>query len=113
MTEAIVIAVLGVIGVLVSALLSFHAGRAVSKSQSFALDTDTLIKLSNKVQELSQQVIDLKNEVDDVKDKNRVLWAYTYQLLDQLRKHKIKPVVPPEELMDDPKLATLLKWINE
>lgn len=111
--ENIIVAILGVLGVIISALLSFHAGRSVSKANAFSINANTLVMLSDKVHALSEDVINLKNEIDDLKDKNRVLWAYTYQLLDQLRKHKIKPVAPPEELMDDPKLATLLKWINE
>jgi len=106
-------AIISAAAVIIGALLSFHAGRLMNKSQAFAINSETLIKLSDKVRDLSQEIIELKNQIDDVKDKNRVLWAYTYQLLDQLRRHKIKPVPPPDELMEDQKLATLLKWINE
>jgi len=105
--------IIAAFAVLASALLAFHAGRAVSKSQSMSLNTDTLVKLSDKVRALSEEVIQIRNELDNVKDKNRVLWQYTYALIEQIKSHKIKPILPPTELESDPKIMKIIKAINE
>jgi len=113
MSETVLVSIIGAAAVVIGALLSFHAGRLMNKSQAFAINTDTLLKLSDKVQKLSQEILDIRNELDDVQDKNRVLWTYLYQVLDVMKKRGVRPPRPPADLENDEKLMELIKWINE
>jgi len=113
MNEAVIVAIIAGAVAIISASISFWAGRAVNKAQSFSINVDTLMKLTDKVESLSQDIIDIRNELDDVKDKNRMLWAYIYQLLDIMKQKRIKPPQPPEGLKDDDRMTALLNWIYE
>lgn len=105
--------IIAAVAVIFAAILAFHAGRAVNKAQSVSLNSTTLMALSDKVRELSDEIIKIRNELDEVKDKNRVLWQYTYALIEQMKTHKIKPLSPPAELESDPKIMKVIKAINE
>lgn len=98
------------------ALVSFHSGRALSKSQRNAVDIKSLIDLSvqvtqlqTKLQDTSNAMMELRNEVDDFEDKNRVLWQYVYALLESHNKNGIPIPPPPADLKTDPKLVELIK----
>ena len=103
------IAVITVVGSIIVALIAFHAGRGVAKSQKNALDVETLIKLSTRVQDMSDELLKMKNQVEKFEDKNRVLWQYVYALIENMQSHDLTPPEPPAELETDPVLVKLLK----
>jgi hypothetical protein len=113
MSESLLVGILGTAVAMAGALLSFHAGRTLNNANAHSINAKTLIELSDKVRELTREVIEIHNELDDVKDKNHMLWAYVYQLLDGYKKNDITPPEPPAELKDDAQMSSLLKWINE
>lgn len=98
------------------ALLGFHGGRTLSKAQRNAVDIKSLIDLSVRVEQLNIKLQDtmnsqaeLRNEVDDFEDKNRILWQYVYALIESHNTHGIPIPPPPDELKADPKLIELIK----
>ena len=112
MEATIIVALIGA----AVALLSFHGGRAVSKAQKNMIEADTLGKLSSQIIDLQgkyntlhTEQLSLKNQVEKLDDKNRILWQYVYALLEQIKKKKLTPIKPPVELESDPRLMKLLK----
>ena len=97
-------------------LLTFHGSRAINKANKNLMDADTLGKLATQIIDLQgkystlhSEQLTLKNQVEKLDDKNRVLWQYVYALIEQLKKKKLTPVKPPVELESDPQLMKLLK----
>ena len=101
-------AVIGAVALVAVALLSFHGGRALSRSQRFQIDATSLVNLTTEVQRLHGEVIEMKNRMDDIEDENRLLWHYTYALIENDRRHGVVPVDPPAQLLKDEKLKELL-----
>lgn len=50
---------------------------------------------------------ELRRKVSDFEKHNRVLWKYLIALIEQLKRHDIKPVAPPDELKSDPEIMRL------
>jgi cell division protein FtsB len=80
------------------------------------IEADTLGKLSSQIIDLQgkyntlhTEQLSLKNQIEKLDDKNRVLWQYVYALIEQLKKKKLTPIKPPTELESDPQLMKLLK----
>jgi len=101
-------AIITVIGAIIVALLSFHGGRALTKSQKNVVDIDALVKLSAEVQRLNDNLIKVKNQVEKYEDKNRILWQYVYQLIENNHRFDMQSPRPPVELESDPVLIKLL-----
>lgn len=100
--------IVAIIGAIVS-LLTFHGGRALSRSQANSIDAKTLIELSTQVRILHTEFITISNKFDKLEDKVRVMWQYIYALIGQLDKNDITPEQPPVELESDPVLIKLLR----
>jgi hypothetical protein len=110
--KEIIIAIIGAVGVIATALLAFHRGKGLEKSQQSSVDIKSIIELSKEVRELHGNFIALQNKVDKMEDKIRVMWQYIYALIGQLNDNKISPIAPPAELDSDPVLMKLLKKIK-
>jgi cell division protein FtsB len=112
MEATIIVALIGA----AVALLSFHGGRAVNKAQKNMIEAETLGKLSTQIIDLQgkyntlhNEQLSLRNQLEKLDDKNRILWQYVYTLIEQIKKKKLTPVTPPAELESDPQLIKLLK----
>jgi hypothetical protein len=97
-------------------LLTFHGSRAINKANKNMIEADTLGKLSSQIIDLQGKYnalhsdqIKLKNDIEKIDDKNRVLWQYVYALIEQIKKKKLTPIKPPIELESDPRLMKLLR----
>jgi len=112
MEPTIIVAIIGA----AVGLLTYHGSRAINKANKNMIEADTLGKLSLQIIELQGKYsalhtdqLKLKNDIEKIDDKNRVLWQYVYALIEQLKKKKLTPIKPPIELESDPRLMKLLK----
>lgn len=67
-----------------------------------------IVALQAQIDKDSRERLDLQKKLAEFETRNRVLWKYLIALLEQIRKHRIKPVPPPEELQSDPEIIKLL-----
>lgn len=104
--ESAVIAALGAVFI---AILSFLGGRTHQKAQANAVDIQSLIDLSNKVESQAEKIGDTNKRIDKLESKISVMWQYIYNLVEQLRTNGIVPQKPPAELESDPILMKLIK----
>jgi peptidoglycan hydrolase CwlO-like protein len=105
MDSGVIIALITAGATIAASLIAFHAGRAGRVAQN----ADTLIDLQNQTQKFSNELIEVKKQLDSFNHKNSVLWKYVYALVEQLRTNDIVPVPPPSELETDPKLIALIR----
>jgi chromosome segregation ATPase len=84
------------------------------KAQRVARD-ERMLELESQVTALQAQVDkdardrdELRKKLGEYEFKNRVLWKYTIALLEHMKKHRIKPPLPPENLTD-PDILKLVK----
>ena len=104
--ESAIIAALGAVFI---AILSFLGGRTHQKAQTNAVDIQSLIDLSTKVESQSERLSLLSGRIDKLDSKITIMWQYIYALVEQLRGNGIVPVKPPAELESDPVLMRLIK----
>lgn len=109
---------IGAIATIIVAVIALWGSRFTSRSNSNAVDVDTLRKLIADVEAQHKEILKLQNEVEEIRDlfkkledKTRVMWQYIYALIDFIKKHVpgFPPPMPPKDLESDPKLMELLK----
>ena len=105
MNDGIVDAIIGAIGIAVGSMIAYLAGNTKRKLEN----TESLVKLTDQVNKLSDDLFSLKRQVDKLEDKMRVMWQYIYALITQIKNEHLTPVKPPAELESDPVLQKLFK----
>lgn len=115
-TKQLVEVLIAILATVVLPLGIFHGSRAVTKAQKNMIEADTLGKLSSQIidlqgkyNDLHKEQLSLRNQIEKLDDKNRILWQYVYALIEQIKKKKMTPIAPPIELESDPQLIKLLK----
>lgn len=99
----------GAVVAFIAAVLTFLAGRATSKANANAVDVETFQKLVAKVENQTETLYKLRDDLMLVKSSNRALWEYVYELIDFIKSKGHIPPNPPEDLDTNPKLIKLLK----
>lgn len=84
-----------------------QAKRAERDEQIEALQS-SVAALQVQVDRDARERNDLRQKLSAFEVNNRVLWKYVYALLEHMRRHKIKPPEPPEELRSDPEIMKLI-----
>ena len=79
--------------------------------------TDLLESVSKAADMTAEQLVQklteiesLRKRIEQLENKNVVLWQYLIILLEQLRTHDITPADPPDTLKNDPELVRYLRW---
>ena len=97
------------LSVIIVSIISYHGG----KSNRAATHADSIIDLTCQVQKFSQDLSELRKEIDMIEHNNQVLWQYVIALLEQLKKNKITPVKPPAELESDPRIIKIFSSLKK
>lgn len=105
--EAIIVAVISALGMVGTTILNSIVAYRSGKATRAATHADTIIDLTSQVQKFSQDLIELRGEINKIEQKNQTLWQYVVALLEQLKKHKITPQKPPAALESDPQLIKI------
>jgi hypothetical protein len=103
----------------IASIISFIGGLATSRANASAVNVKTFQDLIAQVQalstdlkiarqEASDEIEKVRDELDRLDDKNRVLWQYVYALIEQVSRHE-HPLKPPKELESDPKLMKMIQ----
>ena len=81
--------------------------RAERDEQMESLDARTSA-LQAQIDKDANERADLRSKLSELDARYRVLWRYLIALLEQLKRHDITPVEPPDALKSDPEIARLL-----
>jgi len=106
----LITAIIAAIPGTIIALIALRKTRVESQkvqADSNAVDVETFDKLVNKVDEQSDELVNVRKQVTLFDSKNRALWHYVYELIDYIIGKGLTPPVPPVYLESDPKLARI------
>lgn len=99
-----ILAVIAAISSVVAIVTSYQSNKSKMRwenAQTNAVNVETFQGLVKDVGELTKKYNDLDR-------KYSILWQYTLALIENDKRHRIKPVPPPTELQTDPQLMKLI-----
>jgi len=103
---AIIAAIPGTIIALI-ALGKIPIERKKVQTDGNAVDVETFDRLVSRVEEQSDELVNVRKQITLFDSKNRALWHYVYELIDYIIGKGLTPPVPPVYLESDPKLARI------